>query len=610
MNTDAAITVEPPPDITASLKSFLQEESTNKASLERLLESNREQFCHAAVGLLASAESSAGFRYLVHLLLKHGLLIRALADTDNCRLEEAIAIVKSLIHIGSSLETELERSLSATLALAPSPAVSLRIRRLMHLLAEISKNCFLLFQSELVAHSDPTVRASAVLLIGRTGKNRDLMGRMLLDPSPRVQANAVEALWVFKEDACLPMLLTASRSKHNRVAGNAAVGLYRISELRSIPLLLEMARNPQAAFRITAFWAMGETGDSRFVPFLTDMFRKTTGGERVAALRAMTRIRSRTLARTANPPVEIRIARAQIAPDQSRHLTLKPWSIQTSDFQSLKSTDFAIWEGENLICDYSVAIPGSSVLLAAGFVCPRILSEVDPYRLAIVDAATRCLQRKRPYDIWRMDRFVVEGPDATVDGAHQVPAPPYDDVILGANIKTQHGFLSSPELLQKLISAIGTRDRAVPDLLSGIDRVSEAIGKHAGKRHMFLFLHPNSTEWPVSQKHLDQLSESIHSERIAVHGFALQASDQWTELREICLSSKGGTFTISPVEELAEAVEELYSELSCRFEISYKLPSPSDTPGDGLLVLSSDLGCGQSPFSLVPSTHYSTERRE
>jgi hypothetical protein len=574
-----------------------------------MLESDPEEFCRASVRLLAGAEASTGYRYLVHLLLKNGLLIKSLADTEGCRIDEAIAIVRSLTQIGSPVEAELERRLSIILQQPSSEAVSVRILRLMELLSGISKNCLLLFQSELIAYSDPMVRAAAVLLIGRARKNPDLIGRMLLDPDPHVQANAVEALWVFKEDACKPMLLTASKSKHHRVAGNAAVGLYRISDVGSIQMLMDMAENRDYSFRSAAIWAMGTIGDCRFVPVLTEIYRKTTGPERVEALRALARARNRTLARNANPPIEIRIARAETLPDHSRHLVLKLSSPGTDGLNSLKPTDFAIWEGGNLVYDYSVATPNASVLLASGFVAPRILSAVDPYRLAIVDALSRCLHLKRPDDIWRIDRYTVEAQVGSLSSRQGGPSIPYDDSILGQNVKTQHGFLSVPDLLTKLISSIGSRERAGADLLAGVDRVSEAIGKHSGKRHMFLFLHPSSTEWPVSPERLQQLGDFVRNERIVLHGFATESSDQWTGLREVCLGTKSGTFTVSLVEELAGVVEQIYTELAGRFEISYTPAAPNNPPGEGMLVVSSDLGCGQTTFSLEISPNHSTERR-
>src|SRR5258705_12535396 len=107
MDIDAASPTQPVLETSAILRSFVQEGTTDKASLQRMLESDPEEFCRAAVSLLASAEPSTGYRYLVHLLLKHDLLIKALADTENCRLEEAITIVRSLTLIGSSVESEL-----------------------------------------------------------------------------------------------------------------------------------------------------------------------------------------------------------------------------------------------------------------------------------------------------------------------------------------------------------------------------------------------------------------------------------------------------------------------------------------------------------------------
>ncbi len=610
MNPETAATSELAVDTAAVLRSFVQEGTTDKASLERLLLANPDAFCRAAIRLLPGAESSAGFRYLVHLLLKHDLLIKVLADAEILGIAEAITVVKSVVQIGSPLEGELEKRLSTLLQQTPGSAVASCIYRLMHLLSEISKNCFLLFQSELIAYPDPLVRASAVLLIGRAGKNADLMGRMLLDPDPRVQANAVEALWIFKEDACKPMLFTAAKSKHHRVAGNAVVGLYRIAEVRSVAMLLDMARHKDPAFRLSAIWAMGDTGDPRFVPVVTEMFRRSAGAERVATLRTLARIRNRNVARNAKPPMEIRIACAETRADDSRRIVLTLNAAQDAEIPSLKPTDFAIWENGTLICDYSVSVPNVSELLMAGFVTPRILSEVDPYRLAIVKALDLCIPLKRADDLWRIERYAVEAQGLGSSGSRNGPTSSYDDLVLGPNIKTQYGFIASPELLSKLNGAIGSKERTTVDLLMGTDRVNEAMAKHSGKRHLFLFLHPSSTEWPVPAARLQLLADCLKTERIVPHAFALELSDQWHGLRQVCMATTGGTFTLSPQEELPGVVQMLYSELVGRFEISYRTPAVGDSPGDVRLSVSTELGCGEITFSLQNTLQHITERQQ
>ena len=106
MNTEVALT----PNTVAMLRSFVRGGSTGKASLERLLQANPDEFCRAAVSMLAGAESSAGYGYLVYLLPKHGLLIRVLADTE----------------FGSPVEGGLEKRLSALLQQAPSSVITNR----------------------------------------------------------------------------------------------------------------------------------------------------------------------------------------------------------------------------------------------------------------------------------------------------------------------------------------------------------------------------------------------------------------------------------------------------------------------------------------------------
>ena len=105
-----------------------------------------------------------------------------------------------------------------------------------------------------MAHPDRTVRSKAALLIGRSSKNAAWIGRRFMDRDARVQASAVEALWSLEAAESRPLLLTASKSKHNRVAANAVLGLYRIGDLKTVRILLDMARQREApAFRISPY---------------------------------------------------------------------------------------------------------------------------------------------------------------------------------------------------------------------------------------------------------------------------------------------------------------------------------------------------------------------
>ena len=249
--------------------------------------------------------------------------------------------------------------------------------------------------------------------------------------------------------------------------------------------------------------------------------------------------------------------------------------------------------------DYSVSIPNPEILLAAGFVVPRILSITSPYRIAIGDALNRCLGLKNPDDLWRIDRYAAEAMDDPSNSLRQCSSLPYDDVVLGPNIKNHHGFLAAPDLLEKLISDTGSKERSAADVLEGVDRVMESIGKNTGMRHMFLFLRQNSTEWPVAHARLKRITDFACDERIALHGFSVEPGDPWPELSDVCLATQGGSFTVTTVDALAGAVERCYSELVGRFEISYTLPSVGTTAAGGVLNISSDLGSGQTEFTLA-----------
>ena len=108
-----------------------------------------------------------------------------------------------------------------------------------------------------------------------------------MDRDARVQASAVEALWALDAAESRALLLTASKSKYNRVAANAILGLYRIADLKAVRIVaghgapargaslpdigaLGHRRNPRSAFPAISHgavqifgWESTFGGDSR-----------------------------------------------------------------------------------------------------------------------------------------------------------------------------------------------------------------------------------------------------------------------------------------------------------------------------------------------------------
>lgn len=339
--------------LAALVESFSERDPGGKQLMAQLLASDPKSFGTAASGLLPKCVQSPGSRYLVHLLIKEKLVPSVLMDTA-IETEDATAALRAVAEHGTNLQPVLEMALNRAMLELPSPESSLRIKRALELLAAIiAPSSWSGFQLELMAHPDPSVRAKATLLIGRSTKNVAWIGRRFMDRDARVQASAAEALWSVPESEARPLLQAASKSKHRWVAANAALGLYRLADLKTIPLLLELARRPEPAFRMSAYWAMGETLDPRFLPFLMEQFKSSHGKERLAVTCALGCIRRREKA-LAETPLEIRPAAARVDSTGARSIEFSLASATPLDFTRVKAIDFAVWENGTLVEEYDL----------------------------------------------------------------------------------------------------------------------------------------------------------------------------------------------------------------------------------------------------------------
>jgi HEAT repeats len=585
-------------DVSALLESFSEREKAQKQSLQQMLIADPLTFSLASVMALAKGEVSPGSRYLVHLLRKENLLMPVLIDPAASRTEDAMAVVRLLAASGSPMQSEIEHVLETALQQHPSDANVRRLHRVLDLLDADSRSRFFLFQAELMSHPDGSVRARAVLLIGRSNKNVGWLGRWLLDRDARVRANAVEALWSVEGTAARPLLEASVQSDHNRVAANAAVGLYRIGDPAGVRVLFDMLRHENPAFRTSAIWGMGETGDPRFLPVLEELFHQRTGKERNTVLRALARLRRRQIALRDAEDLEIHTVEAVVLPRDERHLVFTLRSPQLRDLSHLTTTEFAIWEGGALVTDYTLAARPNPALMIAGFVLPRFSSTADPYRIAILEAIGRCLRHKRQEDLWRIDRYLVDGQKSDTTAPLEHATIPYDEAILGPH-KALRGFLNSPELLAKLIESPGPRERTAAGLYSAFDRQGEAVIKFSGERKMFVFLHPGSGDDLASSGDLERITAFVQNEHLTVHGFALADAPDCDVFRDACRSAPDGTYRRIALDQLANEVERTYlRSLNC-FEATYLRPS-GGAAGGGRIEVFSPHGRASAEFFPTP----------
>jgi hypothetical protein len=584
-------------EIGVLLDSFSEKETAGKQSLQQMLSSDPGAFSRASIRALARAKGSAGSRYVLHLLRKHNLLMEALTDPRSAKSEDAVAAARMIPLGGAPIDLDLERVLSATLSQPPSADNAARLLRLLDVLEVASTQPrFSLFQTELMAYPDSGVRSRSALLLATSTKNAALVGRLLLDEDPCVQANAVEALWSFDPVEAHALLANAARSKTPRVAGNAAVGLYRIGDLSGLRLLFSMAQDQDPDRRATAAWGMGETGDTRFLPFLTAWFPRSNGTERLNILQALGRIRRREKSFLEAGTIEIRTWSAEHE-GNARRLVLSLWSPTRQDLSALKSTDFILKEGEELVQDYEISGRPNSGLAISGFVLPRFSSAVDPYRVAALDGIERCLKYKRPQDLWRVDRYLNEPRVGGLTAPLEKAALPYDELLLGSFAKTQQrGFLAAPEVLRKIVESPGARERAADDAVAAFERQSDAMIKFSGKRRLFLFLPSQGAERLA--RHIARLTSFVANEKITLHGVAPKGADGCLEFQGLCLASEGGTFATLPPEDVPGELERIYAQSINRFEVTYRVQQGTRV-ADGAIQIASSSGCGQASFTLT-----------
>ena len=167
---------------------------------------------------------------------------------------------------------------------------------------------------------------------------------------------------------------------------------------------------------------------------------------------------------------------------------------------------------------------------------------------------------------------------------------PYDDSIATQEVKMRHCFIASSDILSKAIAADVPRDRAAADVFAAIQRQSEAISKHSGKRHLFVFLHESSVAQFEDAARVAALKTVLTNEKIVVHGFAPGLA--CAAFRDMCLSFPDGTFSDATVDELPDRLEEFYSLLMNGCVISYQLQSAAEVAPAKLRV-SSNLGSGE-----------------
>jgi HEAT repeat protein len=131
-----------------------------------------------------------------------------------------------------------------------------RIRAVSHLLDQGKASVLPL--TELLAHEEPTVRASAAEVLGALGDAAalDSLIRALGDADARVRLSATNALGRIKHARAAATLARALQDQDNKVVSAAAAGLENLSELAVDPVF-ELLNHESAEVRVRAIDVLG-----------------------------------------------------------------------------------------------------------------------------------------------------------------------------------------------------------------------------------------------------------------------------------------------------------------------------------------------------------------
>lgn len=529
-------------------------------------------FRSEALAIVKAREDDSTCRYLLQLLLKHSRLAEYVADPAQSTSAEAIAVAKAAHELAAPLGPALSHIL---LHIVRDRSAGHVIVRIIDLLSALGLGKLILrLQRELISHADPRVCSKAVYELVRAGKGPALVAHTLLEGDPRVQANAVEALWDLQDKTVIPILAIAANSAHNRVVANALVGLYRHRCLDSVPQILALAAHPNPAHRASGIWAMGQTGDPRFLPLLNRVYGSSEGKVKTCAVRALSHIRKQR--RPGGADVRMTLQKMEALEDGSRRLTVSLRAQDGIDLSSLSPMQFAIWEQGELVTDYSTQGIASPPVLIVGFGFPQFESKEDPYAVAVSQTVAACAALKRSTDPWRLERYFTE--EGSRGNVKDSSASRDDASPLGQHIKNNRGFVTDSKFVTEILEDSDARDLASRDAAGVVRKLVGTASRAAGSRHLFVFFDTRNG-LDEDAEALRRLAASLANQPLTMHGFAPGPEADYAVLRELCCATSGGTFQVVPIGNLERTVTQIYLGLMDCFEITYRVPNAETFPG-------------------------------
>jgi len=368
------------------------------------------------------------------------------------------------------------------------------------------------------------------------------------------------------------LLQFAASDGNNRVAGNALLGLYWLGDSAVISELVKMAGHAAGSFRLSAAWAMGETGDPRFSEVLGRMLADSNAGVRKRAFAAVSQVK--LAAAQLAQKQEWLVSALLLAKDSrktSRRLRVAVVPDTGSENLKLLPTHFIVSEDNQAVMSYQVLERPAREAMTVIFVFPRTPTpDVAPWN----QAALRCLDWKRPTDLWCTVPYLPDDDSAPAPGM-DLELPP---------------FVAQPQLAAASFTKPHKRTDCT-DFWTALWRtVRNEAGPVRGKRHLIVFAPAD-----IGRIAGHGLVASVISSRSSVQVISTGPN---AALRDFCRMTRG-TFQIGENDAaVADLVTRAYLNLLARYDITYQPVVPC---ASAIRVrVNSPMGWGESSIS-IPS---------
>jgi hypothetical protein len=536
------------PDAKAELQRLVRNFNADKARSRQVIRSlfdcDRDIFLANSIEILKVDADSRGAHYLLSLLVAEDLLYQALCDPTLGR-QQAVAIARAAVRVDPMADVALASRLASDALSDPDARGMGAPGRVMEILEEISGGPRILpCLMRLLRNANPYLRSKAVRMIGRGNRSVKWVRGRLGEADPRVRGNAVEALWNLDSEESRELLRRAARDPHNRVAANALVGLYNQGDVFAIPELLTMAGRASSRFRMSAAWAMGHTADPRFAEALGRMLADPSAAVRKRAFAAVAYIKAASTPILSGPPWRIScllMREDQAASTAPRRLRVGVVSEEGQEQLGLRPTHFILTEDGQAVQFYKVQEKTIPEAMSVVFAFPRSSA---PERAPWNQAALKCLERKRPVDLWCVVPYV-DGPDGA--GA--------------ARLDSEMPVLTADREVAAVALVTTPGRQNCTNLWSALERlVSQASSR--GARHIVAYVPANLEKSPPPSLAMVIMASHTSLQLVSAGSNSL--------LKNFC-DEVGGSFQCgSDDSQIEDLISRAYMNLFARYEVTYQ----------------------------------------